>query len=244
MVLDECPGHDEEAKKVAEATRRTGLWAERCRRHHSDKNQFLYGIVQGGMSPEMRRESAEHLVDLDFPGYALGGLSLGEAKEVTWSVVAATVPHLPAAKPRYLMGVGSPEDIVTAVDLGIDMFDSVLPTRVARNGAVYTWRGRQNIRRSAHGGLDGPIEAGCECYTCRNFSAAYLHHLFASGETLALRLATIHNLHFLMELMRRIREHILDGTFAGFRKEFLANYRPADERARREQKQKWLDSRR
>jgi queuine tRNA-ribosyltransferase len=244
MVLDECPGHNDKLDKVTEAMQRTGRWAERCRQHHSRSDQALYAIVQGGMSPELRRQSAEHLVSLDFPGYAIGGLSLGEAKSVTWSIVEVTVPLLPREKPRYLMGVGSPEDIVTAVGLGIDMFDSALPTRVARNGAVYTWQGRQNIRRSVHRREERPLVEGCACYTCRHFSAAYLHHLFDCGETLALRLATIHNLHFLQELIRQIRESILAGTFPDFRESFLATYQPANEQVRLEQKRKWLDSRR
>ena len=244
MVLDECPGHDDSPEKVERAMLRTSRWAEHCLKRHSCEDQALYAIVQGGMSPELRRQSAEQLVSLGFPGYAIGGLSLGEAKSVTWSIVEATVPYLPQEKPRYLMGVGSPEDIVTAVGLGIDMFDSALPTRVARNGAVYTWQGRQNIRRSVHSRVEGPLVPGCDCYTCRNFSAAYLHHLFDSGETLALRLATIHNLHFLQELMRKIRESILAGTFPAFRESFLATYQPANEQVRLEQKQKWLDSRR
>ncbi len=244
MVLDECPGYDDSPENVERAMLRTSRWAERCRQHHSGRDQALYAIVQGGLSPELRCRSAEHLVSLDFPGYAIGGLSLGEAKPVTWSIVGETVPRLPPEKPRYLMGVGSPEDIVTAVSLGIDMFDSALPTRVARNGAVFTRQGRQNIRRSEHHHEERPLVVGCACYTCRHFSAAYLHHLFDCGETLALRLATIHNLHFIQALMREMQQSIVTGTFGSFKEEFLAGYQPADEEARLEQRRRWLNSRR
>ncbi len=155
-------------------------------------------------------------------------------------MLAQTMPYLPADKPRYLMGVGSPEDFVTAVSLGVDMMDCVLPTRVARNGALFTRTGRLNIHNAGFKEEAGPLEAGCDCYTCRNFSAAYVHHLFRAGEILGLRLATIHNLRFMARLMRDTREAILGGTFAAFRQDFLAHYQTTDEAVRMAQKEKWL----
>ena len=243
MVLDECPAYGESPEKVAEAVARTHQWAERCREAHARKDQALYAIVQGGVYPELRRQSAEYLTSLDFAGYAIGGLSIGEPKPVTLEMVEAAVAFLPENKPRYLMGVGAPEDIVESVARGIDLFDSALPTRVARNGALFTWQGRRNIRNASFRRLDQPVLAGCECYTCRTFSAAYLHHLFRSEELLAYRLATIHNLHFMHTLMTEIRSAILGGTFSAFRDGFWAQYKPTDEEARFNQKQKWLQSR-
>jgi len=243
MALDECPAHDDVPQKVKIATERTHKWAERCLKAQRRPDQALYAIVQGGMDAELRQESARRLTALDFPGYAIGGLSLGEPKETTLSMIEETIACLPENKPRYLMGVGSPEDIVEGVARGVDIFDSALPTRVARNGALFSWEGRQNITNAAYKDREEPIVAGCNCYTCRNFSAAYLRHLFNSGELLAYRLATIHNLHFIAELVRKIRGAIIDGTFLKFKNEFLGNYRPADEPTRLAQKRKWLNSR-
>jgi queuine tRNA-ribosyltransferase len=200
--------------------------------------------VQGGIFPELRRQSAEHLTSLDFPGYGIGGLSLGEPKKVTWAITEETVSLLPQSKPRYLMGVGSPEDIVEGVARGVDIFDCALPTRIARNGAFFTGQGRRNIHNSLYGGMEQPVDPDCDCYTCRTYSAAYVHHLFKSGELLAYRLATIHNLRYISNLMRRIRKAILGGTFTSFRADFLANYQPTDEQVRLEQKQRWLGARR
>ena len=243
MVLDECPAHDDSLEKVKMAMERTHRWAERCQKVQKRRDQALYAIAQGGIFPELRRQSAEYLASLDFPGYAIGGLSIGEPKRVTLAMIEATVAWLPEDKPRYLMGVGSPEDIVEAVARGIDMFDSALPTRVARNGALFTWQGRRNIGNAAYSQMEQPIVPGCDCYTCRNFSAAYLHHLFGCDELLAYRLATIHNLSFVSSLMAKIRGAIQDGTFLSFKDDFLANYQPADEQIRLNQKQKWLKRR-
>ena len=243
MALDECPAHDDSFEKVQRAVDRTHRWAERCRRAQRGDGQALFAIVQGGVFSQLRRQSAEYLTSLDFPGYAIGGLSLGEPKEATLAMIEETVVLLPENKPRYLMGVGSPEDIIEAVARGIDIFDSALPTRVARNGALFTWQGRHNIRNAAYSRMERPVVPGCNCYTCRTFSAAYLHHLFRCEELLAYRLATIHNLSFISEMMRQIRGTILDGTFGSFRDNFLANYRPADEQTRLAQKQKWSKSR-
>jgi queuine tRNA-ribosyltransferase len=243
MALDECPAHDDGLEKVKRATERTNKWAERCLKAHESQGQALYAIVQGGLFPELRRQSAEFLTSLDFSGYAIGGLSLGEPKKLTFGMVEETAAFLPENKPRYLMGVGSPEDIVESVARGCDIFDSALPTRVARNGALFTWQGRVNITNAAYADMEKPIVADCNCYCCRSFSAAYLHHLFNTGELLAYRLATIHNLSFIAELMSKIRGAIEDGTFAGFRKDFLANYQPTDEPARLSQKQRWRQKR-
>jgi len=243
MVLDECPAQGSLAEMQSAMTR-THHWAERCRKAQRRSDQKLYAIVQGGVFPELRRQSAEYLTSLDFPGYAIGGLSLGEPKEVTFSMVEETTALLPADKPRYLMGMGSPEDIVEGVAQGIDIFDSALPTRVARNGALFTPTGRVNISNAAYARMALPLVPDCNCYTCRHFSAAYLHHLFNCNELLAYRLATIHNLSFISNLMREIREAIIAGTFPAFRGNFRANYQTTDEPTRLEQKNKWLKSRR
>jgi len=243
MALDECPAYDDSFEKVKMAMQRTLRWAERCQKSRKRDDQALYAIVQGGTFPELRRQSAEHLVSLGFDGYAIGGLSIGEPKRVTLAIIEETVAFLPEDKPRYLMGVGSPEDIIEGVARGIDIFDSALPTRVARNGAFFTWQGRHNIRNSTYAQMEQPIDPGCECYTCRTFSAAYLHHLFDCEELLAYRLATIHNLNFFSNLIQKIRGAILSGTFSSFRDNFLASYKPTDEQIRRSQKQRWLESR-
>jgi len=243
MALDECPAHDDSFEKMKTATERTHKWADRCRKAQKRPDQALYAIVQGGLFSELRRQSAEYLTSLDFPGYALGGLSLGEPKRVTLSMIEETVALLPENKPRYLMGVGSPEDIVEAVARGCDIFDSALPTRVARNGAFFTWQGRRNISNAAYSQMEQPVVPDCNCYTCRNFSAAYLRHLFSCDELLAYRLATIHNLSFICDLMTKIRGAIQDGTFLSFKDNFLADYQPADEKMRLSQKQKWREQR-
>ncbi len=242
MVLDECPAYDDSLEKVQTAVNRTHQWAERCQKAHRRDDQALYAIVQGGVSSQLRRQSAEFLASLGFAGYAIGGLSLGEPKRVTLAMTEETVKFLPENKPRYLMGVGSPEDIVEAVSRGIDIFDSALPTRVARNGAFFTWQGRHNIRNAAYSHMEQPVVPACDCYTCRNFSAAYLHHLFSCDELLAYRLATIHNLNFINNLTGKIRDAILSGTFSSFKDNFLAGYEPTDEQTRLNQKQKWLKS--
>ena len=243
MVLDECPAHDAGFEKVQRAVNRTYQWAERCQRAQKRRDQALYAIVQGGVFPELRQQSAEHLTSLGFSGYAIGGLSLGEPKRVTLAMTEVTVALLPEDKPRYLMGVGSPEDLLEGIAGGIDLFDSALPTRVARNGAFFTHRGRVNIRNAGYSRMEQPVDPDCDCYTCRTFSAAYLHHLFSCDELLAYRLATIHNLNFINNLMSKARSAILNGTFASFKDNFLAGYQPTNEQIRIDQKQKWLKSR-
>jgi len=243
MVLDECSAYGDAKEKIQKAMGRTHRWAERCLKAHQSKSQALYAILQGGMFPDLRKASADYLTQLDFPGYAIGGLSVGEPKDVTFPLIEQTTALLPPDKPRYLMGVGAPEDLVEGVAWGIDMFDCALPTRVARNGALYTRQGRVNIRRAVYAKVDKPIDPSCDCYTCRTFSAAYLNHLFRAEELLALRLATIHNLRFLHNLMKDIRGAILDGTFDRFAKNFLKIYQTTNEQTRVAQKGKWLKGR-
>lgn len=244
MAFDECTPYPSDLEYNREALERTHRWAQRCLNARTRKDQALFGIVQGGMFPELRRESASFLASLDFPGYAVGGLSVGEPKELTASILEETTPFLPEGKPRYLMGVGSPEDLFECVARGIDMFDCVLPTRVARNGALFTRYGRRNIRNASFKALDEPIDASCDCYTCRTFTAAYVHHLFHSEELLAYRLASIHNLRFLIRLMEDIRQSILAGTFSQSKDAFTASYKPTDQEVRLAQKQKWIEAQR
>ncbi len=234
MVLDECPPPDDYDYNV-EALTRTHRWAERCKVAHKRTDLALYGIVQGGIFADLRTRSAEFLTSLEFPGYGIGGLSVGETKAEMHAILDLIHPILPRHKPRYLMGVGSPEDLFECVSRGVDQFDCVLPTRIARNGAVFTHQGRINLRNARFATDKNPIELDCQCYTCQNFSLAYLRHLVIAKETLVLRLATQHNLHFMLETMRRIRQSILDGTFVDYKNSFLAAYQavPEEKRERR-----------
>jgi queuine tRNA-ribosyltransferase len=193
--------------------RRSLRWAERCRAAHRRGDQALFGIVQGGLDADLRAESAAGLRALGFPGYAVGGLSVGEGPDAMQAALAATVPELPADRPRYLMGVGQPQDIVAAVALGIDMFDCVLPTRCGRNSLVYTFAGQIRLRNAIHAGEDRPLEAGCPCVACRH-GRGYLRHLFLAGEMLGPVLASIHNLTFYQRLVARLRAAVVAGTFA------------------------------
>lgn len=231
MCFDECtpfPSTHREAQASAELTLR---WAQRCRQEHArlndlkDRGQVLFGIVQGSTYADLRVRSATALVDMDFPGYALGGLSVGEPKSAMYEMIDATVPHLPADKPRYLMGVGMPEDLVEAVSRGLDLFDCVIPTRNARNGSVFTRQGPLVVKNAEYAGDFRPLDSSCGCYTCRHFSRAYLRHLFQSGEILAPRLATLHSVYFFMELMREMRKSILENRFQDWSKEFLDQYK-------------------
>ena len=240
MVLDECTPYPSDEAYNRQALRRTHAWAARCKQAHGDTGQALFAIVQGGVYPELRRESAQFLTDLDFPGYAVGGLSVGEPKPLMHEMLEVTTPLLPTGKPRYLMGVGSPEDLWEIVDRGIDMFDCVLPTRLARNGALLTRHGRLPIKSPRFARLDEPIEPGCDCWTCQNFSVAYVHHLFRTKELLGYRLNSIHNVRFLVRLAGEIRQSILDGTFREAKAAFLAAYQPSDPEVARDQRARWL----
>jgi queuine tRNA-ribosyltransferase len=204
-------------------------WARRSKQYWSDnkhdvpwfaergeKTQALFGIVQGGMYADLRRESAERTIEIDFPGYAIGGLSVGEPRENTWEMVQATIPLLPQEKPRYVMGVGTPEEIVNYVALGVDMMDCVLPTRAARHGLLFTSEGRVTIKNARYAQDDGPIDPNCGCKVCSRYSRAYLRHLYSSNELLAQVLNTIHNLAFYLDTMRRVRQSILLGEFGKF----------------------------
>jgi queuine tRNA-ribosyltransferase len=241
LCLDECTEPLDYDYNV-QALERTHHWAERCRAAHTRRDQALFGIVQGGVFADLRRQSAEFITALDFPGYSIGGLSVGEPKEVMHEMLEATVPLLPDDKPRHLLGVGSPEDIFEGVARGMDIFDCVLPTRIARNGAVFTRAGRLNLRNAQYANDPAPIEEGCDCYACRHFSRAYLRHLIMAKEILGVRLATLHNLHFMLNLMREIREAILAGTFSALRKEFLANYNIVPHEARQRNREARLKS--
>ena len=237
MVLDECP--DPLARAYNEQSLAlTHRWAERCKAAHHRPDQALFGIVQGGIFPDLRQASARFLGDLDFPGYAVGGLAVGETKEQMYTILDETCPALPQEKPRYLMGVGAPEDVVEAVARGIDMFDCVLPTRIARNGALFTRDGRMNLRNARFAEDHAPVQEDCTCYTCRTFSRAYLRHLYKAGEVTALRLGTIHNVTFMLTLMREIREAIGAGRFADYRATFLDRYQISNQAVRHEQRAK------
>jgi queuine tRNA-ribosyltransferase len=217
MCLDECtpyPATRETAERSLEITLE---WAKRCRDAGRGPGQALFGIVQGGMYPDLRERSAEALVGIGFDGYALGGLSVGEDKETMFRVVAHAAPLLPEDRPRYLMGVGLVEDILEAVQRGVDMFDCVLPTRNARNGALFTRSGKIAIKNAEYADDPRPLDPGCPCYTCRHFSRAYLRHLYLAGEILALRLNTVHNLHYYLQFMRDLRQALKEGALDSFR---------------------------
>ncbi|MBM4422658.1 MAG: tRNA guanosine(34) transglycosylase Tgt [Chloroflexi bacterium] len=224
MAFDECPPPLERGY-VELAVKRTHAWAERCRNFHSRTDQALFGIVQGGIFPDLRQQSARFLTALDFPGYAIGGLAVGETKEQMHAMLDCTVPALPENKPRYLMGVGMPEDLVNGVARGIDIFDCVLPTRLARNAAALTRIGRLNMKNAQYARDPGPVEEGCACYCCANFTRAYIRHLIVAEEILAAVLLTMHNVHLLLTLMREMRTAIIDGAFHNYAQSFLQNYR-------------------
>ncbi|MQF48883.1 tRNA guanosine(34) transglycosylase Tgt [SAR202 cluster bacterium AC-647-N09_OGT_505m] len=240
MVLDQCPPYRLEEVQVQLAMNRTHRWAMRSKDAHRQEGQALFAIVQGGVSPDLRLESAATLVSMDFDGYAVGGLSVGEPKASMYQMVSLMGETLPDYKPRYLMGVGSPEDLIECVARGMDIFDCALPTRVARNGGLFTYHGRVNVDSAPFREQNNPIDESCDCYTCQTFSAAYLHHLFKARELLAYRLASIHNLRFVIRLMEDTRRSISHGAFAAFRERFLSEYHTTDEAVRRLQKEKWL----
>jgi queuine tRNA-ribosyltransferase len=242
MVFDECAPYPATEEYTARAMRRTHAWAERCIQAHGRKDQALFAIVQGGTYLHLREESARHLALLDFPGYGIGGLSVGEPKDEMHAMLEATTPLLPENKPRYLMGVGSPEDLVECVARGVDMFDCVLPTRVARNGALLTRDGRLPIKSARYAGSMLPIEEECDCYTCTNFTLGYMHHLFRAEELLAYRLNSIHNIRFMTRTMSEIRHAITDGSFVEYRETFLARYKPTDRETAVKQRQHWLEA--
>jgi len=231
MQLDHLVGLPAERKKIADATNRTTRWLDRCIAEHQrlggeERGTVLFGIAQGGMEEDLRQESTMRLAGAGVAGCAIGGLSVGEPKEAMAAMLEISTPLLPANKPRYLMGVGSPEDLWLGVARGVDLFDCVLPTRLARNAALFTAEGRVNIKHRRFRDQFEPVDTSCDCSTCTRFSAAYLHHLFRAEEVLGLRLASIHNLRFLAQQMESIRRSIEDGTFESKRRDFEATYHP------------------
>lgn len=233
MAFDECTPWPCEWQYAKNSLERTTRWAKRCQEaHRRPHDQALFGIVQGSTFADLRRQSAEEIVSLDFPGYAVGGLSVGEPKELMAEMLEATVPLLPADKPRYLMGVGSPEDLVEGVWRGIDMFDCVLPTRIARHGTCFVPDGKLTVRNAEFARDFRPIQEGCDCYACRNYTRAYIRHLLKAEEMLGLRLCSIHNLRFLVRLMEESRAALEAGTFAEYRRTFLTRWHEG-ERARK-----------
>ena len=241
MPLDWCVELPNDLDTLKMAVKRTTSWAERSLNVKSNDQYALFGIVQGGTEKTLRELSAKQITKLDFDGYSIGGLSVGETKSKMYDIASFTAQLLPENKPRYLMGVGSPEDLFESVAVGIDMFDCVLPTRVARNGSLFTSNGRINIVGKRFRTMNRPIEAECDCYTCMNFTASYLSHLFRAKELLGYRLASIHNLRFITNLMTNMRNSIQIGEFKDYKKRFLNEYRPTNESIRIDQKQKWLD---
>ena len=220
MIFDECTPYPATHLEANESMQLSLRWAARSKAAHQGNPNALFGIVQGGMYEDLRDVSLNGLVDIGFDGYAIGGLSVGEPKEDMLRILAHTAPQMPKDKPRYLMGVGTPEDLVAAVTEGIDMFDCVMPTRNARNGWLFTRHGDIKIKNARYRSDTGPLDPDCACYTCRNFTRGYLHHLYRLGEILGARLNTIHNLHYYQELMAGMRNAIEQGTFAGFVEEF------------------------
>jgi len=224
MAFDECAPYPCSREYAVAALERTTRWARRSLAVHRREDQGVFGIVQGGVFPDLRERSAGELVELDFPGYAIGGLSVGEPKELMCEILDHTVPLLPEEKPRYLMGVGSPDYLVEGVARGVDMFDCVLPTRIARNGAVLTRRGKLVVRNAEYARDFTPLDPDCDCYTCRHYSRAYIRHLIKAGEVLGIRLTTIHNLRFVLRLMEEIREAIKRRNILEYRDKFLKSY--------------------
>jgi queuine tRNA-ribosyltransferase len=230
MMLDECPPPGSPRDYLEQALLRDARWAGRALAARSENSGALLGIVQGGVYSDLRSRSVELLGSLDLDGYALGGLSVGEPKEQMMEVIAHTVPQLPAHKPVYLMGVGEPADLVRCVGLGVDLFDCVLPTRMARNGTLLTAEGRLNLKNSRYKDDPAPVEEGCDCLTCRRYSRAYLRHLFNARELLAYRLNTIHNLHYILTLMAGLRQAIAENRYSSYAREVLAGLEPPDQR--------------
>ena len=224
MAFDECIPYPADYDYAKASTARTTRWAQRCKEVMTSPHQGLFGIVQGGMYKDLRTRSVNELVEMDFPGYAVGGLSVGEPKELMYEMLDHTVGQLPKDKPRYLMGVGTPDCLVEGVMHGIDMFDCVFPTRVARNGTAMTWNGRMVMKNAEFTSDFRPLEEDCDCYACRNFSRAYIRHLVRANEIFGLRLLSLHNLRFLQRFMHEMRQSIIEERFGEFRRNFLDNY--------------------
>jgi queuine tRNA-ribosyltransferase len=227
MTFDDCPPHTAGPREVRAAVERTIRWAIECREQRRAEGQSVFGIVQGGAHAALREECAKAITALRFDGYAIGGVSVGEPESEMFKAIEATVPHLPTDRPRYAMGLGTPAQLVELVARGIDMFDCVIPTRVARNGSAFTRQGMISLKAGWAKEDFGAIEQGCECFACRRFTRAYLRHLLNVNEILGLRMLSVHNSHMFLKLMADVRAHIAAGTFAGFHREFIATYRPS-----------------
>ena len=227
MVFDECPAHDAPPSAQRHAVERTIRWARECREQPRAAGQRVFGIVQGGSNAALRQECAQAVVALDFDGYAIGGVSVGEPEPEMFKAVEITVPHLPANKARYAMGLGTPAQMLELVARGVDMFDCVLPTRVARNGTAYTRRGAVGIKGGQFKADFHPIEEDCDCFACRHFTRAYLRHLLNVNEILGLRMLSVHNTHMYLKTMADARTHLAAGTFAEYHRDFIAHYRPS-----------------
>jgi queuine tRNA-ribosyltransferase len=224
MAFDECTPYPCTRDYALKVVDRTTRWAERCKRAHRREDQALFGIIQGGVFKDLREKSAAELAELDFCGYGIGGLSVGEPKDLMYEAVENTIPLIPAGRPRYLMGVGSPDCLLEGVARGIDMFDCVLPTRIARNGTVFTHDGRLVVRNAEYARDYNPLDPDCDCYTCRNYTRAYIRHLIKANEILGVRLTTIHNLYFVLRLMHNIRVAIEKGNFLAYKRKFLSRF--------------------
>lgn len=225
MAFDECAPYPADREYVKNSLERTTRWLKRCKdAHNNTDKQALFGIIQGGMYKDLREQSAKEITSIDLPGYAIGGLSVGEPKPLMYDVLEHTTPLMPKDKPRYLMGVGSPDDLVEGVIRGVDMFDCVLPTRIARNGTAMTSQGKVVVRNATYAEDFTPLDPECDCYACKNYSRAYIRHLIKANEILGARLITTHNLHFLLNLMKQIREAIMEDRLLDFRNEFFAKY--------------------
>ena len=227
MAFDDCPPHTSTPREMRAAVERTMRWASECRTQSRAAGQLVFGIVQGGANAALRQECAQTIVAMEFDGYAIGGVSVGEPESEIFRAVELTEPFLPAHRPRYAMGLGTPAQLVELAARGVDMFDCVLPTRVARNGTAFTRRGTVSVKAGFNKADFRPIEEGCECFACRHFSRAYLRHLLNVNEILGLRMVSVHNSHLYLKLMADMRAHLAAGTFAEFRREFAAHYVPS-----------------
>ena len=224
MAFDECVEYPASYEYTKQSMERTTRWAARCKQAHTTENQALFGIIQGGFYEDLRKKSAEDLIEMDFPGYAIGGISVGEPKEEFLKILYYTAPLMPKDKPRYLMGVGSPDYLIEAAIAGIDMCDCVLPTRIARNGTVMTWKGKVVVRNAIYERDFTPLDDQCDCYTCKNYTRAYIRHLIKNNEILGIRLLSLHNLRFLTKLMERVKIEIENDNLGSFREEFYKSY--------------------
>jgi queuine tRNA-ribosyltransferase len=227
MTFDECPPHDAPLREQRQAVERTLRWARECRQQPRAEGQQVFGIVQGGTHAELREACAKALVDMDFDGYAIGGVSVGEPEPEMFRAVELTVPHLPAHKARYAMGLGTPAQMLELIARGVDLFDCVLPTRVARNGTAFTRRGAFALKAAAYKADFRPIDETCDCFACRHFTRAYLRHLLHAQEILGLRMLSVHNVHLFLKILAEVRAHLAAGTFAAFYRDFIAHYLPS-----------------